>query len=145
MLSRRSEPSVALAKESMAETSSGSSIPPTPARSMASRSRSGPLGSGGRAQVKVSGKWNSSGGSSSSARQHHGVLEGEEDPRVDVERQVQVERAAAALLGVEVHLPDLAQRVGLDEVPLVVHVESVVHRVVLQVGDVSGDINGSHS
>ncbi len=35
MLSRRSDPSVALAKESMAETSSGSSIPPTPARSMA--------------------------------------------------------------------------------------------------------------
>ena len=145
MLSRRSEPSVASAKESMAETSSGSSMPPTPARSMASRSRSGPLGRGGSAQVKVSGKWNSSGGSSSSARQDDGVLEGQEDAGVDVEGEVQVERAAAPLLGVQVDLPDLAQGVGLDEVPLVVHVESVVDGMVLQVGDVPRDVNGSHS
>jgi hypothetical protein len=51
---------------------------------------------------------------------------------------VQVERAAAGLLGVEVDLPRLAQRVGLDEVALVVHVEAVVDGVVLEVGDEHG-------
>ena len=75
----------------------------------------------------------------------HGVLEGEEDAGVDVEGEVQVERAAAPLLGVQVDLPDLAERVGLDEVPLVVDVESVVDGMVLQVGDVPGDVDGSHS
>ena len=94
--------------------------------------------------MKVRGKWNSSGGSSSSDEQDHGVLEGEEDAGVDVEGQVQVERAAAALLGMQVDLPDLAQGVRLDEVPLVVHMEPVVDRVVLQVGDVAGDIDGCH-
>ena len=74
-----------------------------------------------------------------------GVLEGEEDAGVDVEGEVQVERAAAPLLGVQVDLPDLAQGVGLDEVPLVVHVKSVVDGMVLQVGDVPRDVNGSHS
>jgi hypothetical protein len=46
---------------------------------------------------------------------------------------------------VQVHLPDLAQRIGLDEVPLVVHMESVVDGMILQVGDVPRDVNGSHS
>ena len=77
--------------------------------------------------------------------QHDGVLEGEEHPGVDVEGEMQVERPAAALLGVQVDLPDLAQRVRLDEVPLVVHVKPVVHGVVLQVGHVAGDVDGSHS
>jgi hypothetical protein len=58
---------------------------------------------------------------------------------------VQVERPAAPLLGVQVDLPDLAQGVGLDEVPLVVDVEPVVNGVILQVCDVPGDINGSHN
>ncbi len=57
MLSLRSGPSVADANESIAETSRGSSMPPIPARSIASRRRSGPFGRGGRAHVKVSGKW----------------------------------------------------------------------------------------
>ena len=78
-------------------------------------------------------------------QEHDGVLEGEEHPGVDVEGEMQVERAAAPLLGVQVDLPDLAQRVRLDEVPLVVHVEPVVDRVILQVGHVAGDIDGSHS
>ena len=77
--------------------------------------------------------------------QHDGVLEGEQDAGVDVEREMQVERPAATLLGVQVDLPDLAQRVGLDEVPLVVHVEPVVDGMILQVGDVAGDVDGSHS
>ena len=61
-------------------------------------------------------------------------------------RQVwEVERSAAPVFGVELHFPDLAERVGLDEVPLVVHVESVVDGMILQVGDVPRDVNGSHS
>ena len=74
-----------------------------------------------------------------------GVLEGEEDAGVHVEGEMQVERATAPLFGVQVDLPDLAQRIGLDEVPLVVHVKPVVDRMVLQVGDVSGDVNCSHN
>ncbi len=78
-------------------------------------------------------------------QQDDGVLEGQQDPGVDVEREMQVERPAAPLLGVQVDLPDLAQRVRLDEVPLVVHVEPVVDGMVFQVGDVAGDVDGSHS
>jgi hypothetical protein len=75
----------------------------------------------------------------------HGVLEGEQRPGIDLEGQVEVERSPAALLGVEVDLPDLAQRVGLDEVPLVVDVEAVVDRMVLQVSHVPGDVDDGHS
>ena len=57
---------------------------------------------------------------------------------------MQVERTAARLLGVQVDLPRLAQRVRLDEVPLVVHVEPVVDGVVLQVGHEAGDVDDSH-
>ena len=57
---------------------------------------------------------------------------------------MQVERAAAGLLGVQVDLPRLAQGVGLDEVALVVHVEAVVDGVVLEVGDEPGDVDGGH-
>ena len=74
----------------------------------------------------------------------HGVLEGEQHARVDVEREVQVERPAAAVLGVQVDLPDLAQGVRLDEVALVVDVEAVVDGVVLQVRDVPGHVDGCH-
>jgi hypothetical protein len=73
------------------------------------------------------------------------VLERQEDPGVDVEGEMQVKGPAAPLLGVQVDLPDLAQGVGLDEVPLVVHVEPVVDGMVLHVCDVPGDINGSHN
>ena len=77
--------------------------------------------------------------------QHHGVLEGEEHPGVHVEGEMKVERAAAPLLGMKVHLPDLAQGIRLDEVPLVVHVEPMVDGMVLQVGDVAGDVDGCHN
>src|SRR5690606_1105864 len=60
------------------------------------------------------------------------------------EGQVQVERAAAGLLRVQVDLPGLAQGVGLDEVPLVVHVEAVVDRVILELGHEPGDVDGGH-
>ncbi len=76
---------------------------------------------------------------------HDHVLEGEEHPRVDLEREVQVERSPATLFRMEVDLPDLAEGVRLDEVTLVVDVEPVVDGVVLEIGDVAGDIDGSHS
>jgi hypothetical protein len=46
---------------------------------------------------------------------------------------------------VQVDLPQLAQRVRLDEVPLVVHMETVVDGVVLQLGDETGDIDDCHA
>ena len=76
---------------------------------------------------------------------HHLVLEAEHRPWVDVEREVQVDRPAARLLGVQVDLPQLAQRVGLDEVPLVVDVEPVVDRLALEVGDESRDVDDCHA
>ena len=120
-------------------------MPPTPARSMARRRRSGPWGSGGRPQVKVSGKWYSSGGSDVLGQVDDGVLERQQRPRIDLEGQVEVERPSAALLGVQVDLPRLAQRVGLDEMALVVDVEAVVDRMVLQVGDIPRDVDDGHS
>ncbi len=73
-----------------------------------------------------------------------GVLEVEEHPRVDLEGEVQVDRAAAALLGVQVDLPELAQRVRLDEVPLVVHVEAVIHGMVLELCHIPSDVDDCH-
>ena len=64
--------------------------------------------------------------------------------RVDLERQVQVDRTIAGFLGVEVDLPQLPQRVRLDEVPFVVHVEPVVDRMALQIGHETGDIDDGH-
>jgi len=58
---------------------------------------------------------------------------------------VEVERTAATLLGVQVDLPDLAEGVRLDEVSLVVDVEPVVDRMVLELGDVAGHIDCCHS
>ena len=128
----------------MADTSTGRSGPPTPASSVASTSRSGPCGSGGSAHVKLSGKWKSSFGLGVVVERDHRVLEAEQHPRVDLEREVEVDRALAALFGVEVDLPRLAQRVALDEVPLVVHVEAVLDGVVLQIGDEAGDVDDCH-
>ena len=75
---------------------------------------------------------------------HDGVFERKEYPGVYLKGKVQVERAVAGLLGVQVHLPRLAQGVRLDEVPLVVHVEAVVNGVVLQLRNVPGDIDDGH-
>jgi hypothetical protein len=51
---------------------------------------------------------------------------------------------AAPVLGVELHFPDLAQGVGLDEMALVVHVKAMVNRMILEVGHVSGHIDDCH-
>ena len=128
----------------MADTSSGRSGPPRPASSVASTSRSGPCGSGGSAQVKLSGKWNVVGRVLVVGAVDHRVLEAEQHPRVDLEREVEVDGTLAPLLGVEVDLPGLAQRVALDEVPLVVDVEPVLDRVVLEVGDEARDVDDCH-
>ena len=45
----------------------------------------------------------------------------------------------------EVDLPQLPKRVRLDEVTLVVHMETVIDRVVLQLGDETGDIDDCHA
>src|SRR6478752_7507745 len=61
----RSGASVTDAKESIADTSTGRSRPPTPASSVASTSRSGGCGNGGSVHVNSSGNWKSWGGSAS--------------------------------------------------------------------------------
>ena len=95
--------------------------------------------------MKCSGKEKPSGGSvSGSSSDGHRVLEAEQRPGVDLERQVEVDRALAGLLGVEVDLPGLAERVGLDEVALVVDVEAVVDGVVLEVGHEPGHVDDGH-
>ena len=49
------------------------------------------------------------GPSSSLLEADHLVFEAEHRPRVDVEREVEVDRAGARLLGVQVDLPELAK------------------------------------
>lgn len=71
------------------------------------------------------------------------ILEGEDGARVDLQRQVQVERSTARLLGVQIHLPRLSHGVALHEMPFVMHVEAVTGRVILEVCDESGDIDDS--
>ena len=73
-------------------------------------------------------------------QRHHLVLEGHDGARIDLECEVELERTAARLFGVQVDLPCLAHGVRLDEMPLVVDVEPVIGGVVLQIGDEAGDI-----
>ena len=74
----------------------------------------------------------------------HFILETQQRPRVDFQRKVQVNGATTSLLGVQVHLPQLAQRVRLHKVALVVHVKTMVDRVALQVGHETGNIDDGH-
>ena len=71
----------------------------------------------------------------------HAVLERQQRAGLDLEREVQIERAAAGVLGVQIDLPGLAQGVGLDEVALVVHVELVVDGMILEISDEARDID----
>jgi hypothetical protein len=75
---------------------------------------------------------------------HHRVLEGEQHAGIDLERQVKVERAGAALFRMQVDLPGLAQRVGLDEMALVVNVKAVIDGVLLDLGHVPGHVDDGH-
>ena len=73
-----------------------------------------------------------------------GILEAEQDARIDDEREVEIDRAFAALFGMEIDLPGLAERVRLDEMALVVHVEPVLDRVILQIGNESRNVDDGH-
>ena len=75
----------------------------------------------------------------------HGILERQQLARIDFERKVKVEGPVARRLRMQVDLPGLPQRVGLDEVALVVHVEAVIGGVVLQVGDEAGHVDDGHT
>ena len=71
------------------------------------------------------------------------VLESEEGARVDFQREVEIDRAAAGLFRVQVDFPELTQRVRLDEMAFVVDVEPVVDRMTFHIGDEAGDIDDS--
>jgi len=101
----------------------------------------GPLGQGRQDPREHQGEGEAVGRVGSLGQLEHAVLEGEQCAGFDLEREVQVERAPAGVLGVEVDLPRLAQRVGLHEVALVVHVELVVDGVILEIGDEARDID----
>ena len=73
------------------------------------------------------------------------VLEIEESARVDLQADVKVDGSAAGLLGVQVDLPQLAQRVRLYEVALVMNMETMVNRVALQVRHEAGDVDDCHA
>jgi hypothetical protein len=138
----RSGASVTEGNESMAETSIGRSSPPTPATSVASTRRSGGAGNGGSIQVNTSGKWKLSGGLSFQLLGF--VLERQQHARVDLEGEVEVDRAVAGLLRVQVDLPRLAEGVGLDVVALVMDVKAVVDGMILEVGDEASHIDDGH-
>ena len=74
----------------------------------------------------------------------HRILEAEQHPGVDLEREIEINRALAAFLGVEVDLPRLPERITLHEVALVVHVKPVLDGVVLQIGNESRNIDNCH-
>lgn len=74
----------------------------------------------------------------------HLVLEPEEGSRIDLEGEVKIDGAVAGLFGMEIDLPHLPQRIRLDEVPLIVDVESVVHGVTLEMRHETGHIDERH-
>ena len=72
------------------------------------------------------------------------VFEGQHGPGVDVEGEMKVDGPGARFLGVEIYLPELAERVRLDEMSFVVHVETVVDGLTLDVGDEPCNVNDCH-
>jgi hypothetical protein len=58
---------------------------------------------------------------------------------------MKVKRASTSIFWVEINLVGLSKRIGLDEVPLVVHMEPVVRGVLFEIGNISSDINGGHN
>ena len=75
----------------------------------------------------------------------HLVLEAQQGPRVDLEREMQVDGAVARLFRVEIDLPQLTERVGLDEVALVVDVEPVVDGLTLHIGHETCYVDHCHA
>ena len=76
---------------------------------------------------------------------HDRILETQQHPRINLEREVEVDRALATLLGVDIDFPRLSQRVALDEMALVVDMETVFDRVILEIGDEPGDVDDCHN
>ena len=74
----------------------------------------------------------------------NGVLKREQCPRIDLEGQVEIERTTAAVFGMELDLPHLAERVGLHEMPLIMDMEAMVDRMILEIGHVPGHIDDCH-
>jgi hypothetical protein len=75
----------------------------------------------------------------------HFVLKRQQDPWIHFKGEVQVKGTVAAFLRMKVYFPGLAQRIRLDEVPLIVHMESmVVGGVVFEIGDVPGYVDDGH-
>ena len=74
----------------------------------------------------------------------HRVFEAQEDAGIDVQGQMEVEWPTTAIFWVQVDLPHLSKRVGLDEVPLVMHVKSVIHGMILDFRHIAGDVDSSH-
>ncbi len=105
----RSGASVAVGTSRWPTTSSGRSRPPTPASSVASTSRSGPSGSGGSAHVNDEREVEVVGRVVVLRQVDDRVLEAEQHPRVDLQREVQIDRTLTPFFGVEVDLPRLAQ------------------------------------
>jgi len=60
-----------------------------------------------------------------------GVFEREQGPRVHVKFDVEINRSAAPVLGMEINFPGLTQRIRLDEMSFIVHVETVSDRMIL--------------
>ncbi len=57
---------------------------------------------------------------------------------------MKIDRAVTGLFGVQIDFPQLAQRVGLDEMSFVMHMKSMVDGVALQLSDESGNIDDCH-
>ena len=57
---------------------------------------------------------------------------------------MKVERTAAGVFGVKIDFPGLAHGIGLNEVPLVMHMEGMVDRVVLEISNEPGNVDDRH-
>jgi hypothetical protein len=60
-----------------------------------------------------------------------GVFECEQGPGVYVEFDVEINRSAAPVFGMQINFPGLTQRIRLDEMSFIVHVETVSDRMIL--------------
>ena len=57
---------------------------------------------------------------------------------------MKVERTAAGVFGVKIDFPGLAHGIGINEVPLVMHMEGMVDRVVLEISNEPGNVDDRH-
>jgi hypothetical protein len=79
------------------------------------------------------------------AKADHGIFETQQNTGIDIEGEVEVEWATAPIFWVEVDFPDLTERVGLDEMTFVVYVKPMIDRVILELGDIPGNIDSGHA